>query len=121
MRNLKDLEIGIVSGGVCAGTTAWYACFSNSATRSLTPGSCTGGQSGPSTAPDSTTKYYYCAQAFTPDTQAGLRTVLTASNYCDPNDTIYGFTTNGGVASSAGMAGTGDNAGSYTISAPGCA
>ncbi len=112
MRNLKDLEINIVSGGACTGTAPWYACMSDTASHA--GGSCSGGKSGSLTVPGPTTKYYYCAKTLATDTEAGLRAALTVSGYCNTGDIIYGFSL------TATMAGTGDNAGTCSISGADC-
>ena len=114
MRNLKDLEISIVSGGVCKGTAPWYACMSTS--KGHSGGSCVtsgGGDSGSLTV-GGTTTYYYCAKTLVTDTEDGLRSALTVVNWCNSGDTIYGFSL------TDTMAGTGDNAGTCSISGAGC-
>ncbi|CAL7963928.1 hypothetical protein GAMM_60106 [Gammaproteobacteria bacterium] len=111
MRNLKDFEINIVSGGVPACAGAFTMCLS--ATEKVAPtgtGHCTGGNYGKI----SPGGFYYCLAALSPNTEAQLNTVLGASspdnNYCDAGDTNYGSTTE----TSKNKAGTGSSTGVYS-------
>jgi hypothetical protein len=127
MRGLKNFEINIVGGGTCTSTstTSWTMCVATAGAHS---GDCTGGVTG-KMVNGGTTVFYYCAQEVTsmsPYNQANLITFLittAATGYCQSGDTLYGFSSNAGTAST-GFAGYNPNGGGgqdYAVTNTGCA